>query len=123
VRGRGGGGKAVAARKEWASHHCVPQGIRPESVRVLAQSTNLSSRASYRHGGRGPLPTKCREMPPIKTLMGETSGTRSPTEPWHLDQPNKNLADSSQASGAEAHGENRSTTLTLNRSKFLIALI
>jgi hypothetical protein len=53
----------------------------PLTLRVLAQQTDLSSRASYRHGGRGPLPTKRRETSTIKALTGEASGTRSPTEP------------------------------------------
>jgi hypothetical protein len=54
-----------------------------ESLRILAQPMNLGLRASYRHSGRGPLPTKRRKMPPIKALTGEASGTRSPTEPRH----------------------------------------
>jgi hypothetical protein len=83
VRSRGGSGEAVAtARKEWASHHCVPQGNGP--VRLLGLSTmNLGSRASYRHGGRDPLPTDLVVTPPFKALTGEASGTRSPTEPRH----------------------------------------
>jgi hypothetical protein len=60
----------------------------PLTLRVLAQQANLGSRASYRHSGRGPLPTKRRETPPIKALTGEAPGTRSPTEPRHGDQPN-----------------------------------
>jgi hypothetical protein len=54
-----------------------------ESVRVLAHPIILGLRASYRHGGRGPLPTKRREMSLIKTLTGETSGTRSSTKLRH----------------------------------------
>jgi hypothetical protein len=54
-----------------------------ESLRVLAQPMNLGSSVSYRHGGRGPLSTKRRETPPIKALMGEAPGTRSPTELRH----------------------------------------
>jgi hypothetical protein len=45
--------------------------------------TNLGSQASYRYGGRGPLPTKCMKMLSIKALTREASGTRSPTEPRH----------------------------------------
>jgi hypothetical protein len=81
-RSRGGGGEAVAALKEWASHRCVPQGNGPVCLLGLSP-VNLGSHASYRHGGRGPLPTDLVVTPPIKALMGETSGTRSPTEPRH----------------------------------------
>jgi hypothetical protein len=42
---------------------------------------NLDSRASYRHGGRGPLPTDPVIKPPFKTLTGEAPGTRCLTEP------------------------------------------
>jgi hypothetical protein len=44
---------------------------------------NLGSRASYEHGGRGPLPTDLMVTPPFKALTGEAPGTRSPTEPQH----------------------------------------
>jgi hypothetical protein len=38
ARSRGGGGEAVAALKEWASHRYVPEGNRTrESLRVLAR--------------------------------------------------------------------------------------
>jgi hypothetical protein len=58
---------------------------------VLSQPTNLGSRASYRHGGRSPLPTNYRKMPLIKALTGETPGTQSPTELWHWDQSNSDV--------------------------------
>jgi hypothetical protein len=78
----GGGGEAVAALKEWASHRCMPQGNGP--VRLLGLSAvNLGSRASYRHGGRDPLPTDLVVTPPFEALTGEAPGTRSPTEPRH----------------------------------------
>jgi hypothetical protein len=51
------------------------------SLRV--SPVNLGSRASYKHGGRDPLPTDPVVTPPFKTLTGEASGTRSPTEPRH----------------------------------------
>jgi hypothetical protein len=41
---------------------------------------NLGSCASYRHGGRDPLPTDLVVTPPFKTLTGEVSGTQSPTK-------------------------------------------
>jgi hypothetical protein len=68
--GEGGGGV-----RQW----CFPPlwafgKLDPLTLRVFARSTNLGSRASYRHGGRDPLPTKRRETP-IKTLTGEASGT------------------------------------------------
>jgi hypothetical protein len=44
---------------------------------------NLGSRASYRHDGRGPLPTNPVVTPPFKALTGEAPGTRSPIEPRH----------------------------------------
>jgi hypothetical protein len=88
MRSRGGGGEAVAtAWREWTSHRCMPQGIEPLSL-LEFNPVNLGSRASYRHSGRGPLPTKHRGTPPIKALTGEAPGTRSPTEPRHWDQPN-----------------------------------
>jgi hypothetical protein len=43
-------------------------------------TVNLGSRASYRHDGRGPLPTNLVLTPPFKALTGEAPGTRSPTE-------------------------------------------
>jgi hypothetical protein len=46
-------------------------------------TVNLGSRASYRHDGRGPLPMDLVVTPLFKALTGETSGTRSPTEPRH----------------------------------------
>jgi hypothetical protein len=55
-----------------------------QSHSSLGLSTmNLDSRASYRHGGRGPLPTVLVVTPPFKALMGEAPVTRSPTEPRH----------------------------------------
>jgi hypothetical protein len=72
----------VAALKEWASHQYVPQGNGP--IRLLGLSmVNLGLRASYRHGGRGPLPTDLVVTPPFMALTGEASGTRSPTELQH----------------------------------------
>jgi hypothetical protein len=44
---------------------------------------NLNSCSSYRHGGRGPLPTDLVVTPPIKALTGEAPGTQSPIEPRH----------------------------------------
>jgi hypothetical protein len=35
---------------------------------------NLSSRASYRHGGRGPLTTDLVKTPLIKALIGDVIG-------------------------------------------------
>jgi hypothetical protein len=75
------------ARREWTSHRCMPQGIRLVSLLVFS-SVNLGSRAFYRHGDRGPLPTDLVVTPPIKALRGEAPGTRSPTEPRHWDQLN-----------------------------------
>jgi hypothetical protein len=57
------------ARKEWASHRCVAQGIGPVILLGLSL-VNLGSRASYRHGGRGPLPTDLVVTPLIKVLRG-----------------------------------------------------
>jgi hypothetical protein len=59
----------VAARKEWASHRCVPQGIRPVSLLGLSP-VNLSSCASYRHDGRGSLPMDLVVTPLIKAIRG-----------------------------------------------------
>jgi hypothetical protein len=59
----------------------------PLTFRVLARTTNLGSRVSYMHGGRGLLPMKRRETPPIKTLMGEAPGTRSSTKPSIVIKP------------------------------------
>jgi hypothetical protein len=53
------------------------------TLRVLARMMNLSSRASYRHDGRGLLPIKRRETFSIKALTGEAPG---PTL-----QPNPNI--------------------------------
>jgi hypothetical protein len=65
-------------------HRYVPlKKLDPLTVRVLARPTNLSSRASYRHGGRGSLPTNHRETPPIKVLTGEMPVTRSPIKLRH----------------------------------------
>jgi hypothetical protein len=70
------------AIKEWASHRCMPQGNGP--VHLLGLSTvNLDSRASYRHGGRGPLPMDLVVMTLFKALTGEAPETQSPTEPRH----------------------------------------
>jgi hypothetical protein len=60
----------MTARKEWTFHHCVPQGIGPVSLLGLKTTVNLGSRASYRHGDKGPLPTDLVVMSPIKTLRG-----------------------------------------------------
>jgi hypothetical protein len=49
---------------------------------------NLGSRASYRHGGRDPLPTDLVVTPLFKALTGKAPETRSPTEPRHSDQSN-----------------------------------
>jgi hypothetical protein len=70
----------VTARREWASHRCVPQGKQSRSSLRLS-SMNLGSRASYRHDGRGSLPTDPVVTPPFKALTGETPRTRSLTEP------------------------------------------
>jgi hypothetical protein len=43
------------------------------SLRV--KPVNLGSRASYRHGGRGPLPMDPVVTPPFKALTGEAPGT------------------------------------------------
>jgi hypothetical protein len=67
-----------------ASRRYVPSGIGPVFLLGFsAHLTNLSSRTSYRHSGRGQLPTKRRETPLIKVLTGEAPGTRSPTELRH----------------------------------------
>jgi hypothetical protein len=48
---------------------------------VRLSMVKLGSRASYRYGGRGPLPTDLVVTPPFKALTGKAPGTRSPTEP------------------------------------------
>jgi hypothetical protein len=73
----------VTAQMEWASHRCVPWGKRSHSSLRLS-SVNLDSRVSYRHGGRGPLPTDPVITPPFKALTGEAPRTRSLTEPLVL---------------------------------------
>jgi hypothetical protein len=70
----------VTARREWASHHCVPRGNGPIHLLGLSMM-NLDSCAFYRHDGRDPLPTDLVVTPPFKTLTGEAPGTRSFTEP------------------------------------------
>jgi hypothetical protein len=70
TRSRGGDGEAVATvRKEWTSHRCMPQGIRPVSLLGLSL-VNLGSRTSYRHDSRGPLSTDLVVTPSIKALRG-----------------------------------------------------
>jgi hypothetical protein len=53
--------------EEWASHRCVPRGNGPVLLFGLSP-VNLGSCASYRHGGRGPLPTDLVVTPPFKAL-------------------------------------------------------
>jgi hypothetical protein len=67
VRSRGGGREAMVARNKWAYHRCVPQRIGPVSLLGLSM-VNLGSRASYRHGDRGPLPINLVVTPSIKAL-------------------------------------------------------
>jgi hypothetical protein len=47
---------------------------------------NLNSRASYRHGGRGSLPTDSVVTASFKALMGEAPVTQSVTEPLSTQQ-------------------------------------
>jgi hypothetical protein len=52
-----------------------------ESISFLGRSINLGLRASYRYDSMDLLLMKHRETLLIKSLTGEPSGTRSPTEP------------------------------------------
>jgi hypothetical protein len=77
VRSRGGSGdcaKGVGFPPLRASRKRSHSSLRLSTV-------NLCSRASYRHGGRDPLPTDLVVTPLLKTLTEETSETRSPTDP------------------------------------------
>jgi hypothetical protein len=55
--------------EELASHHCVPWVNGPVLLLFLSILMNLSSRASYRHDDRGPLPTDLVITLPFKALM------------------------------------------------------
>jgi hypothetical protein len=59
----------VAAQGSGASHRYLPSGIGPVFT-IRSSTMNLGSRASYRHGGRGPLPMDLVVTPPIKALRG-----------------------------------------------------
>jgi hypothetical protein len=58
----------------------VPQKIGHVSLLVFG-TVNLDLRASYRHDGRGQLPTDLVVTPPIKALTGETSRLGLPLNP------------------------------------------
>jgi hypothetical protein len=79
-------------RQWWGSGDCA-KGVSFPPLRASGKRSrsslrlspvNLGSCASYRHSGRGPLPTDPVVTPPFKALTGEASGTRSLTEPSAL---------------------------------------
>jgi hypothetical protein len=59
----------VAVHGSGASHLYVPSGIRPP-FSVRSSTVNLGLLASYKHDGRGPLPTDQVVTPLIKVLRG-----------------------------------------------------
>jgi hypothetical protein len=70
---------------------CLGETVSFVSLRL--SPVNLGSRASYRHGGRGALPTDPVVTPSFKALTGEAPGTRSLTEPPALRSTQHNDAE------------------------------
>jgi hypothetical protein len=53
---------------------------RSDPLTLRSDTANLDSRASYRHGGRGPLTTDLMKTPPIKALIGDVMGLGRKTD-------------------------------------------